>query len=47
MVQCAGPEELVTVAAMRKAMAPYVYTENVHAFACMDHMRASAAAAQG
>jgi hypothetical protein len=39
------------VTAMRKAMAPYLYSEGVHAFACLDHMqaaqRAARAAAQG
>ena len=45
VVQCAGPEELVSVAAMKKAMAPYMYSEGIHAFACIHHMRAAASAA--
>jgi hypothetical protein len=46
VVQCSGPEELITVAAMRKAMAPYLYSEGVHAFACLDHMQAAQSAAR-
>jgi hypothetical protein len=41
MVACSGPDELVTLGAMRKALAPYMYSEGIHAFACLDQMRAA------
>jgi len=42
VVMCDGPDELITVQAMKKALAPYMYTGGIHAFACMEHMRAAA-----